>query len=150
MAPQMSAARRAHEEIKKLIMSGELPLRARIDIDALARQLSLSSMPVRQALALLLWERLLRPGGRGGYEVALWSELELADLFAWRGDLMALSLTYAPPLTELRAIGATQPYAQAVWNVMRACDRGANSAGRGRKTSFGAPCRRRGAGRRAG
>ena len=126
MSGERNAAARAHKEIKRLVMTGELAPRTRIDIDALARHLGLSSMPVRQALALLLWERLLRVGARGGYEVALWSESELVDLYAWRRDLMLM-------LTETRATGAEvhkaatlQPYANAVWAAMRLLEKDAN------------------------
>jgi DNA-binding transcriptional MocR family regulator len=42
-----------HEAIKSMIMDGEIPPGARVSIDGLARQLSVSPTPVREALARL-------------------------------------------------------------------------------------------------
>jgi hypothetical protein len=119
MAPDASAAQRAHEEIKQLILTGLLPVRSRIDIEALARRLGLSSMPVRVALSLLTAERLVRPGQHAAYEVALWSAAELAQLYEWRATLLLLTLPASASGAELKQIARTQPYAQAVFNVMR-------------------------------
>lgn len=127
MAPEASAARRAHDRIKQLILDGKLPVRTRIDVEALARSLGLSSMPVRQALSLLTWERLVRPGEHSAYEVALWSEVELAQLYEWRGALLAMALPITAAGSELKRTARTQPYAQAVYNVMRMIDEGANA-----------------------
>jgi len=126
MAPQTSAARRAYDEIKQHILDGELPVRSRIDVEALARTLGVSSMPVRQALSLLTWERLVRPGRQAGYEVALWSEAELAHLYEWRGALLSMALPLSAAVSELKRTARTQPYAQAVFNVMRMVDEAAN------------------------
>lgn len=92
MARDASAGQRAYELIKRQIREGQLPVRSRIDVEALARMLAMSSMPVRQALNVLTWERLLRPGKHAAYEVALWPALELAQLYAWRGALAAMAL----------------------------------------------------------
>jgi DNA-binding GntR family transcriptional regulator len=126
MAPETSAARRAYEEIKLSILEGRLPVRSRIDVQALARSLGLSSMPVRQALSLLTWERLVRTSQPPGYQVALWSEAELAELYGWRGALLLLAAPNAASGEELRRIARTQPYGQAAWNVMRAIELGTN------------------------
>jgi len=128
MSPEVtSAARRAYEEIKERVLDGRLPVRSRIDVEVLARDLGVSSMPVRQALGLLTWERLVRPGKRSAYEVALWSEMELAHLYEWRGALLMLVLPCNAAGSELMRIARTQPYAQAVASVMRRVEEGANS-----------------------
>ncbi|MDZ4690061.1 GntR family transcriptional regulator [Terricaulis sp.] len=126
MAPDASAAQRAYEEIKKEILDGALPVQSRLDVEALARTLGLSSMPVRQALSLLTWERLVRPGRHSAYEVALWSELDLAQLYEWRGALLSLALPSAASGPELKRIVRTQPYAEAVQAVMGLIEAGAN------------------------
>lgn len=126
MAPETSAARRAYEKIKQQILDGTLPVRGRIDVEALARSLGLSSMPVRQALGQLTWERLVRPGRQSGYEVTLWSEVELAQLYEWRGALLVLALPVNAAVSELKRTARTQPYAQAVFNVMRMIDEQGN------------------------
>jgi hypothetical protein len=126
MAVDTSAARRAHEQIKQRILEGSLPVRSRIDVEALARSLGLSSMPVRQALGMLTWERLVRPGQHSAYEVALWSEKELAHLYEWRGALLSLALPCSASAVELKRQARTQPYADAAHAVMRLIEAGAN------------------------
>jgi len=128
MSPEAtSAAQRAYEEIKQRVLDGRLPVRTRIDVEVLARDLGVSSMPVRQALSLLTWERLVRPGKHSAYEVALWSEIELAHLYEWRGALLALTMPVAASGPEIKRIARTQVYAPAVHEVMRLIEAGANS-----------------------
>lgn len=122
-----SAAQRAYDEIKQRLLDGRLPLHSRIDVESLARDLALSSMPVRQALSLLTWERLVRPGRHPGYEVALWSALELAQLYAWRGSLLTLVLPTTADGLDLKRTARTQPYVQAVAGAMRLLEVGANT-----------------------
>ena len=126
MAVDASAAQRAYDEIKRLILDGALPVRSRLDLEDLARRLGVSSMPVRLALNLLNAERLVRPGEHSGYEVALWPAAELAQLYEWRGALLTLVLPSTASAPELQRLARTQPYAQAVETVMRMLEGGAN------------------------
>lgn len=127
MSPEAtSAAQRAYEEIKARVLDGRLAVRTRIDVEILARDLRVSSMPVRQALGMLTWERLIRPGQHSAYEVALWSERELAHLYEWRGALLAMTMPVAASGPELKRIARTQVYAQAVNGVMRLLEADAN------------------------
>lgn len=126
MAVDASAAQRAYDEIKRLILDGALPVRSRLDLEDLARRLGVSSMPVRLALNLLNAERLVRPGEHSGYEVALWPAAELAQLYEWRGALLTLVLPSTASAPELQRLARTQPYAQAVESVMRMLESGAN------------------------
>ncbi|MFN3463220.1 MAG: GntR family transcriptional regulator [Terricaulis sp.] len=126
MAVDASAAQRAYTEIKRLILDGALPVRSRLDLEDLARRLGVSSMPIRLALNLLTAERLVRPGEHSAYEVALWSAAELAQLYEWRGALLALVLPSTLSAPELQRLARTQPYAQAVESAMRMLEHGAN------------------------
>ena len=126
MAADASAAQRAYDEIKRLILDGALPVRSRLDLEDLARRVGVSSMPVRLALNLLNAERLVRPGEHSGYEVALWPAAELAQLYEWRGALLTLVLPSTASAPELQRLARTQPYAQAVETVMRMLEGGAN------------------------
>ena len=125
--PDASAARRAYDQIKQRILEGSLPVRSRIDVEALARTLGFSSMPVRQALSLLMWERLVRPGRHSAYEVALWAERELADLYGWRGSLLSMVLPVRDSGVELKRIARTRPYPEAVQAAFRLIETGANA-----------------------
>lgn len=125
MAPESTAAQRAYAQIKERILSGDLPVRARLDMEELARGLGVSSMPVRLALSLLAWERLVRPGQHTAYEVALWTTAELAQLYEWRGALLSIAVSTSTAGSELPRLARTQPYAQAVMNAMRLIEEGA-------------------------
>lgn len=127
MAPEASAAQRAYSEIKRMILDGVLPARARLDLEELARALGVSSMPVRLALNLLNAERLVRPGQHSAFEVALWSAQELGELYAWRGMLLSFVLPSKAAGSELKRAARTQPYAQAFASVMRLLEEGANA-----------------------
>jgi DNA-binding GntR family transcriptional regulator len=127
MAADTTAAQRAYDEIKRLIIDGSLPARSRLDLEDLARRLGVSSMPIRLALNLLNWERLVRPGEHSAYEVALCSATELAQLYEWRGSLLTLVLPSTASATELQRLARTQPYTQAVGSVMRLLETGANA-----------------------
>lgn len=127
MAPDLSAAARVYAEIKHMILSGRLPVRTRIEIEPLARTLGVSSMPVRQALSQLAWERLVRAGAPSGYVVALWSEQELAALYKWRGQLLSMIGARAADVSELLGIVRAEPYPDAFARVMRVLEEGANN-----------------------
>ncbi len=127
MPADANAAQRAYGQIKQRILEGRLPVRSRIDVEGLARELGLSSMPVRQALSMLTWERLVRPGQHSAYEVALWSEAELTQLYEWRGALLTLALPTSASGPELKRIARTEPYAEAVNAAMRLIEAGANA-----------------------
>jgi DNA-binding FadR family transcriptional regulator len=127
MVSDASAVSRAYAAIKALIISGALPVRSRIDVEKLARELGISSMPVRQALTVLMWQRLVRPGQHAAYMVALWSAAELAELYAWRATLLTLTLPGAAAGSELMRIARTELYPQAFVRVMRLLESNANA-----------------------
>ena len=81
------AVGRVYEDVKSRILSGEIRLRERLDVDRLARMYRLSGTPVRQALSCLAFERLITPHPTRGFHVALWSERGLRELYDWRGVL---------------------------------------------------------------
>jgi DNA-binding GntR family transcriptional regulator len=73
------------ETLKSLIMEHRLAPEARLNIDALARELRVSPTPVREALARLESEGLVRKRPLAGYTVSpLLTRAEFADLFAMR------------------------------------------------------------------
>lgn len=97
MAADQKANERAYVGLKAAILSGDLRLRQRLDIEKLAQRFEVSATPVRQALAILAFERLVSVHSSRIYHVAFWSEAELHHLYAWRGDLARLALqTYQP------------------------------------------------------
>jgi len=85
------AVGRVYEDVKNRILSGDLRLRERLDVDDLARTYRVSGTPVRQALSCLVFERLIVPHPTRGFHVALWSEKGLRYLYDWRGMLACLA-----------------------------------------------------------
>ncbi len=97
MARDQRANERVYNGLKASILSGELRLRQRLDIETLAGRLGVSATPVRQALAVLAAERLVSVHASRTYHVAFWSEAELRHLYEWRGALARIATeTYAP------------------------------------------------------
>lgn len=126
MAEEETAARRVYAEIKQRILQGALPVRERLDLERLAAELGVSLLPVRQALAQLGWERLVRPSTSQGYRVFFWSVAELAALYEWRGLLALAAYETALPDPEIARACRLQPYPQALWSLGRALEQGAN------------------------
>jgi DNA-binding GntR family transcriptional regulator len=65
-----SVAEQIYEELKERIIDQSLPPGARLNIDALARELGASSTPIREALARLEREQLVMLELYAGYSVA--------------------------------------------------------------------------------
>lgn len=125
MAGEERGVDRAYGEIKRRILLGELRLRERLDLDALARSLKLSITPVRYALTRLSAERLVAAQGARGYFVAMWSERDLRALYEWRGALALLGLqTWAMKRAPPAPVDA--PYEAVVHATLSALEADAN------------------------
>src|SRR5262245_20293974 len=74
-----------YEAVKSLIMDHQIAPGERVTIDGLARQLKVSPTPVREALARLEPEGLVRKRAMAGYSTApLLTRAEFEDLFEMR------------------------------------------------------------------
>jgi DNA-binding GntR family transcriptional regulator len=94
----------ALEALRRSLTSGEFPPGRAIVIADAARNLRLSTTPVREALARLAGEGLLDPAPGGGY-VAL--RLDAADI----GERYALNEIYVAAALRLTATATTAPAA---------------------------------------
>jgi DNA-binding transcriptional MocR family regulator len=126
MAAEPRPGERVYQEIKQAILSGEFALQQRLDIDSLAERFGVSATPVRQALAILSAERLVRMNASRSYHVAFWSERELRDLYLWRQQLLkwALESYERGPLSA--SIAPERDYSGAYLAIMRHLDTNAN------------------------
>lgn len=59
---------RAYDDLKRLLLAGDLPLNVRLGEEKLASAIGVSRTPVREALLRLHAEGLVRRGSDGGYE----------------------------------------------------------------------------------
>ncbi|MCR6670757.1 GntR family transcriptional regulator [Devosia ginsengisoli] len=82
---RMSLSQQTYEAIKERILDRRYPPNMRINIDSLARELSVSSSPIREALAKLKGEQLVVSAQYSGYTVAPQPSVSyLEDLLAYR------------------------------------------------------------------
>ncbi|WP_447763429.1 GntR family transcriptional regulator [Sphingopyxis panaciterrae] len=92
---------RVYLDLKARILSGAYPPGTRLDPAQLARSLSASATPVRDALYRLSGERLIETWHQEGFRQPLLSEADLVDLYGWAGALLALALKGRTPRPEL-------------------------------------------------
>jgi DNA-binding transcriptional regulator YhcF (GntR family) len=123
MAVNMSVDRgvfaRIYKEIKERILSGDLRLSARLDVDDLATRYKVSTTPVRQALAYLSFERLIVSHPTYGYQVMLWSEPALRDLYKWRGTLAREATKTYHWTEDPETLNGSGDYADAVSRLLQ-------------------------------
>lgn len=85
------------EEVRERIVSGVLPAGTRIDQQALAEELGVSRMPVREALRHLAAEGFVVLVSHRGAVVAQLSPGEIIELYEMRGVLQGLAARLAVP-----------------------------------------------------
>ncbi|SAK93308.1 GntR family transcriptional regulator [Caballeronia hypogeia] len=96
-----TVAERAADELRRKIMSGDLPEGFQLRQDALAAEFGISRIPVREALVQLEGEGLVRIVPHKGAVVSELSIDEISELFMLRGLLEPLLLKKsAPKLTQ--------------------------------------------------
>ncbi len=129
MALDPRPGERVYVEIKQSILSGELVILQRLDIDKLASHFGVSATPVRYALGLLAAERLVKLNASRVYEVAFWTERELRELYQWRQQLTKWALqSYRPEAAPI--IAPDRDYAGAYLTLMEHIGRNANNEAR--------------------
>jgi DNA-binding GntR family transcriptional regulator len=110
MMPDLSASERAYRRLKCDILRGVLPT-GPLDIRVLGDRLRMSVTPVREALARLSAERLVKLAPHHGYAIAALSARRLEHLYELAGLLLDLCIA---------RIGETRrdrPDKEALWGV---------------------------------
>ena len=108
--PAQTAAERAYQEVRQRILDGRLPAGRRLKELDLARELGISRTPVRDALSRLNVEGLLDFRPNLGATVAVWSEVQIEQMFRIRAMLepfaaeIAASEIGEAEIGELRAL----------------------------------------------
>lgn len=86
---------RVYEEIRRVVMGGQLQPGSSVTIRGLAEQLGTSTMPVRDALRRLLVERILEVDGQRRFRLRSLTKAEFEEILALRlqleGDLAELA-----------------------------------------------------------
>ena len=89
-------------ELRRAIVSGQVPPGTAIPLDEVADFFGVSRIPVREALKTLLGEGLLEHLPRLGYTVTRLSDAELAELYVVAGALEAVAIAAAVRRAEPR------------------------------------------------
>ena len=101
--PPASVAEYAYGEIREAIVSGRYRLGSRLDQNAIALELRISTIPVREALRRLEAAGLVVISPRRGASVASISTDEMVEIYRIREVLDALAIEEAVPrLTEVQ------------------------------------------------
>lgn len=109
------------DEIRTMILGGELKPGDRLRIDELAGALGVSPMPVREALHQLAAEGTVNLDPYRGFSIAALSAAEAEDLYSTRAALEALAAQIAVPRLDPAALGRLR---EAVDRQARARDAG--------------------------
>jgi len=85
----------AYDEIKEMILSGELSQGERIVLEKMSEKLNLSITPIREALSKLAQDDLIRVTPRSGYEVISLTTEDIGDILDIREMLETFALRTA-------------------------------------------------------
>jgi DNA-binding GntR family transcriptional regulator len=92
-----SLAFKAYTEIRRKILSAQIPPNTRLKEDFWAKKLSVSRMAIRETLTRLLGEQLVTIGAKGGYFVSSLSSSDIVQIRELREvlELGAVRLAYS-------------------------------------------------------
>ncbi|GAA2354731.1 GntR family transcriptional regulator [Dactylosporangium salmoneum] len=111
MPPERSQTKadQVHERLRAAILSGSLPPGARLNVDALSRDLGIGKVPLREAVQRLAAHGLVtQPGPHSGAQVATLSLTELRGLLVTHAALEALSARLAAATVADAELAALQ------------------------------------------
>jgi len=91
-SPEPSRSELAHRSLKRMLLLGEFPLGQRLGEERLAQSIGVSRTPVREALARLHAEGLVRRHPEGGFEPAFPELDRIGELYEVRQALESLAL----------------------------------------------------------
>lgn len=83
------------DELRGIILDGEVPPGSAIPVDAVASAFGVSRIPVREALMTLIGEGLVDHRPNGGYRVAMMTAREFAEIYLVREALETAALRIA-------------------------------------------------------
>ena len=114
---------RVYTELKMRVMRGDYSPGERLEPVQIARTISASATPVRDALYRLSGERLVDSWHQEGFRQPLLAESELHDLYGWASSLLLLALGghHEAPLVAGPRFGGTEPqgYADEISSLYR-------------------------------
>jgi DNA-binding FadR family transcriptional regulator len=94
-----ATAERVYDAVKRRILAGRYRPGERIEVAALAQELDSSNTPVRDALHLLVGERLIETRAGDGFHIRQVDAPSLNDRYEWNAQVLLQALR-KPPLAE--------------------------------------------------
>ncbi|MGP4030698.1 GntR family transcriptional regulator [Pseudarthrobacter sp. 1C304] len=125
MIQQESLVSLAANEIRRLIVSGELGPGDKLNEPPLAERLGISRPPLREALRVLESERLLEQTPRRGYRVVSMTDADVEEIYSLRRALEMFALDLLLARRDPGAFDALDP----IMAAMRAAAKRGDSAG---------------------
>lgn len=125
MIQQESLVSLAANEIRRLIVSGELGPGDKLNEPPLAERLGISRPPLREALRVLESERLLEQTPRRGYRVVSMTDADVEEIYSLRRALEMFALDLLLARQDPAAFDALDP----IMAAMRAAAKRGDSAG---------------------
>ncbi|WP_430779941.1 GntR family transcriptional regulator [Actinoplanes sp. G11-F43] len=113
--PAGSAQSAIVDELRAVILHGQVPPGSAIPVDAVAAEFGVSRIPVREALMTLIGEGLVDHRANGGYRVAMMTAREFGEIYLVREALESAALRVA-------VAGATSDDDRSARAALRALD----------------------------
>jgi DNA-binding GntR family transcriptional regulator len=137
LPPRIKLADSVYETLKETVMSGGLKAEARLNIDQLARELSVSPTPVREALARLEWDGLVVSEPLTGYSVAPpLAESRIEELFEMRVWLEPIAARLAAENVQPEPLVALAEAQETMRRAITAGERNQHERGRNQPTTM--------------
>lgn len=110
-------------ELRRALLEGDYPAGARLNVDAISKQLGTSRAPVRDALRILEGEQQVVYEAHRGYLVPEMGVDALFDLYRSRELLEAEAVARAVPTLSAAAVATLREQAAAITSALLAGDR---------------------------
>lgn len=112
----------AEQEIRRLILAGDLRPGERLFEAKLSERLGISRPPLREALRALATHGILQQSPRQGYRVVELTECDVAEIYSLRSALERFALEQALPALRPKDLGKLDEIMAAMWQAARDSD----------------------------
>ncbi|HET6499615.1 MAG TPA: GntR family transcriptional regulator [Amycolatopsis sp.] len=116
---QPSLVTLADQEIRRLILAGELAPGQRLYEAKLSEQLGISRPPLREALRVLAAQGIVRQTPRQGYRVVELSEQDVDEIYSLRAVLEQFALDLALPALRTEDLAELDTIMSRMWHAAR-------------------------------
>ncbi len=122
---------RVYEDLRAMVVSGDMRPGAHLDPTVIAPQLASSTTPVREALNRLMGEGLVEARQGSGFSLPLVDSVSLKDVLCWVGEIAQLALRSPSRLETAwpKAAGGHAESSATVFNAIASASRNGEHRG---------------------